>query len=385
MRTEVTGLARLRFLLGALLVAACLAPSAVAAPSAAGTAAAGVECTPGAAWGVLRQDMVPSVLALVNADRARLGLSQLTISPILTDSASWKALHMARYGYMTHDDPAPPIARTVADRLSACGFPAQTASWGENLAWGYANPLAVFNAWLASSGHRENIERPVYNLTGIAVAVSWTGTFYWAQEFGSTDAPPPAAPPPAQSPQPQPAPQPEPAPLPPLLPGGPAAGGTPPPTPTPTPSPEPATPAAPAAPAAPATGTPSSPPAPKEPAPTTGASGGSSTLSVSLAAPTALRILRISTEPPLEGGRLAAWMTVVSSPSGRRVTKGAVVCRAAMGRESLRAVLNGFTGGEAACAWAVPRRSAGRVIKTVVTVKAGARQVASRSTFIVGR
>ncbi len=78
-------------------------------------------------------------------------------------------------------------------------------------------------------------------------------------------------------------------------------------------------------------------------------------------------------------------MTVVSLPGGRRVTKGNVLCRAAMGRQLLHAVLKGFRGGDASCAWAVPARSAGRVIDTVVTVKAASRQVASRSTFVVGR
>ena len=41
---------------------------------------------------------------------------------------------MAKYGYMTHDDPAPPVARTPADRLAACGY---VGGWGENIAFGY--------------------------------------------------------------------------------------------------------------------------------------------------------------------------------------------------------------------------------------------------------
>ena len=39
--------------------------------------------------------------------------------------------------------------RTVADRFAACGYP-QAATWGENIAEGYATAQAVVDGWLAS-------------------------------------------------------------------------------------------------------------------------------------------------------------------------------------------------------------------------------------------
>jgi uncharacterized protein YkwD len=156
------------------------------------------DCTPGADWGTLNGTYADQVLALVNQRRAALGLTALVVSPTLTKSASWKSLHMARYAYMTHDDPAPPVARTTADRLQTCGYPIGSVGWGENIAYGYATPDAVMTAWLNSSGHRANIENASYRAIGIGVARNSAGTYYWTQNFGTLadgDAPPP--PPPA--------------------------------------------------------------------------------------------------------------------------------------------------------------------------------------------
>jgi hypothetical protein len=110
-----------------------------------------------------------------------MGLKPLSVSPTLTLAATWKARHMAAFGYMTHDDPGPPAARTAGDRLAACGYP--EATWGENIAMGYTTAQTVVDGWLASPGHRANIERPDYVATGVGVA--GTDQPYWAESFGS--------------------------------------------------------------------------------------------------------------------------------------------------------------------------------------------------------
>jgi hypothetical protein len=116
-----------------------------------------------------------------------MGLVALKVSPTLTNAATWKALHMARYAYMTHEDPAPPIARTVPDRLEACGYPSRTTGWGENIAYGYATASSVVQAWLNSAGHRANIENASYRSTGVGAATNASGVVYWSQEFGTYD------------------------------------------------------------------------------------------------------------------------------------------------------------------------------------------------------
>jgi uncharacterized protein YkwD len=167
-------------------LAACLASGLVGgganlAPDA--LAARVGACTPGADWGTAQQQLAPPVVKLVNAHRSLLGLSQLGTSPTLTASALWKARHMAKYGYFGHDDPAPPVARTVFQRIAACGY---SGAWvGENIAAGFQTPETVMQAWLLSPGHRANLEAPRWTVIGVGVARSSTGVLYWVQDFGS--------------------------------------------------------------------------------------------------------------------------------------------------------------------------------------------------------
>jgi uncharacterized protein YkwD len=143
------------------------------------------DCTAASDWGTPIQSLGPPVLSLVNAHRASLGLSQLRTSGTLTNAALWKARHMAKYGYFGHDDPAPPVARSAFQRIAACGYPGYAA--GENIAAGYRSPASVMQAWLASPGHRANIEAPAWTVIGIGVAQSASGALHWVQDFGATD------------------------------------------------------------------------------------------------------------------------------------------------------------------------------------------------------
>ncbi len=181
-------------LAGVAAAAIAFAPGQLARPTAAVAAGVG-DCSPGSTWPASRQDYADQVVALVNQHRASLGLVQLKVSPTLTAAAVWKARHMAAYGYMAHDDPAPPIARTWFQRVQACGYAGSGA--GENIAYGYTTPAAVMAGWLNSSGHKANIENPSYRVIGVGVAGS---TVFWAQDFGTADdsgsgTPPPPPPP----------------------------------------------------------------------------------------------------------------------------------------------------------------------------------------------
>jgi len=161
------------------ILTALVSTAAVAALPPAASAAG--DCTPDTAWPAARPDLAAQVVDLINAHRGEIGLRALTISPTLTAAATWKAQHMAAYGYLAHDDPGPPTPRTANDRLVACGYAG--AGWGENIAMGYTTPQAVVDAWLASPGHRANIERADYVATGVAVA--GTEQPYWAESFGN--------------------------------------------------------------------------------------------------------------------------------------------------------------------------------------------------------
>jgi uncharacterized protein YkwD len=170
-----------------------LAVPAVAVVVAASVAsAAPPSCTPDAGWGTNRPDLAARVLELVNAHRAGMGLSRLAVSPTLTASAEWKSLHMARYGYFAHDDPAP-VSRPAFQRTQECGYRGST--WGENIAWGYPTPQSAVTGWLGSPGHRAAIENPAFSTAGVGVG-SNGGRLYWTIGFGndlSAASRPPAA------------------------------------------------------------------------------------------------------------------------------------------------------------------------------------------------
>ena len=179
-KSESFGRGLLLGVFAVLLVAAALMLS----PGTRSAGAAVGDCVPGADWGTPRADLAGQVVDLVNQHRRSIGRVELQVSPTLTNSAVWKARHMAKYLYMQHSDPAPPVARSVGDRLAACGYPTN-AGWGENIAYGYATAASVMQGWLNSSGHRANIENPNFRAIGVGAAVSSTGRVYWAQNFGT--------------------------------------------------------------------------------------------------------------------------------------------------------------------------------------------------------
>jgi hypothetical protein len=277
------------------------------------------------------------VLSLVNAHRAAMGLTQLKTSPTLEASAVWKALHMAAYAYMSHDDPAPPVARTAAQRIAACGYAG--GGWGENIAYGYATPDSVMQGWLNSPGHRANIENASYRVIGVGAAMNSAGRMYWAQDFGTFDdsgsaspPPPPPPPPPTTTTAKAPAPQPKP----------------------PAQQPKPA----------------AASPQQSSPQSRTGASGPTapSSRARNRAAHRALSVHELIPSLPRTGHRFAAAVSVRSA-DGRRVLAGNVGCRGRIGHRHLRVVVNAFKHGAAVCAWRVPRRVHRRLLRGLIHVR----------------
>ena len=152
----------------------------------AGPAQASDSCAPSPGWATAELAPAAQVLTLLNEHRGALGLPGLTVSATLQASANWKAQHMAAYGYLAHDDPAPPIARSSSQRISDCGYPVSAAVIGENLAEGITTAQAAEDAWLSSPPHRANMESATYLAVGIAAARAANGTWYWAEDFGSS-------------------------------------------------------------------------------------------------------------------------------------------------------------------------------------------------------
>lgn len=172
------GTSRRSIAIASLLAATVCTFPAVATAARAATA----SCTPASSWPSARADLASRVVELVNERRENRGLQPLRVTQSLTASAVWKARHMAHFRYLAHNDPAPPDARGVGERLEACGY--SGSNRGENIAYGFRTPQAVMQAWLSSPSHRANIDNPRFGSIGVGAAVAENGVVYWAQNFG---------------------------------------------------------------------------------------------------------------------------------------------------------------------------------------------------------
>lgn len=123
-------------------------------------------------------DPAEAVLTLVNDARAAAPTPcpPLTVDPHLQVAAQAHTDDMAARGYMDHVTPEgqDPAARALAAGYSGTGV-------GENIAQGYPDAESVMAGWMASDGHRDNIENCSYTVIGIAY--NTTG-WYWTQVFG---------------------------------------------------------------------------------------------------------------------------------------------------------------------------------------------------------
>lgn len=131
------------------------------------------------------QEEVAQVLALTNAERAKVGCGALTIHNTLAIVAQAHAQDMAENDFFDHNslNGASPF-----DRMHNAGYNYSSAA--ENIAAGYATPASVVAGWMGSSGHRANILNCNYTQIGVGYYKldNDTGSInyvhYWVQDFG---------------------------------------------------------------------------------------------------------------------------------------------------------------------------------------------------------
>ena len=116
---------------------------------------------------------VAAFVTLVNHHRTSLGLAPLAWRADVAAVAQAHSQDMLDRNYFSHTTPE---GATPWDRLAAAGI--TYASAGENIAYGYPTAETVLAAWLASPGHKANIENPNFTHQGIGLA----GT-YWTHVF----------------------------------------------------------------------------------------------------------------------------------------------------------------------------------------------------------
>ncbi|MDP3882827.1 MAG: CAP domain-containing protein [Candidatus Staskawiczbacteria bacterium] len=122
------------------------------------------------------------LITFVNHSREAVGLNQLAESDKLDEAAYLKAQNMVQNQYFDHTSPT---GVSPWYWFSKTGYDYKYA--GENLAIGFFDSKEVYNAWLLSSSHRENILNPNYTEIGIAVVDRFgnNNTTVVVQLFGS--------------------------------------------------------------------------------------------------------------------------------------------------------------------------------------------------------
>ncbi|MFG2126150.1 CAP domain-containing protein [Streptomyces sp. NPDC048710] len=121
--------------------------------------------------------VVARIVALVNAERSKVGCSALTLNSTLTKVAQAHSQDMAAHQNMSHtgSDGSSP-----GDRITSAGY--NWSTYGENVAYGYSTPEQVMAGWMSSPGHRANILNCSFKEIGVGLAQP---NSYWTQDFGT--------------------------------------------------------------------------------------------------------------------------------------------------------------------------------------------------------
>ena len=119
---------------------------------------------------------IRQVVDLVNAERAKEGLSPLTIDTNVQAAAMVRAKECEQLFSHTRPDGSSFVTALKEQNVSYKGA-------GENIAWGQRSPEEVMNAWMNSSGHRANIMNSSFTTIGVGYYQNANGTGYWCQLF----------------------------------------------------------------------------------------------------------------------------------------------------------------------------------------------------------
>lgn len=123
------------------------------------------------------------VLDKTNQERAKFGLTSLTLNTTLSQSANRKAQDMFANNYWAHNSPS---GTTPWDFFKAAGYKYSVA--GENLARDFYDTESLMKAWMNSPTHKANIVNTKYQEIGIGVVNGTLGgikTTLVVQHFGT--------------------------------------------------------------------------------------------------------------------------------------------------------------------------------------------------------
>lgn len=116
------------------------------------------------------------VVKLVNEERAKHGLSPLTIDKSVESAALVRSKEIEKSFSHTR-----PNGSSFSSALKEQGVSFMGA--GENIAWGQKSPEEVMQGWMNSEGHRANILNAKFTKIGVGYYQNSNGTNYWTQLF----------------------------------------------------------------------------------------------------------------------------------------------------------------------------------------------------------
>src|SRR3954466_5541552 len=130
-----------------------------------------------------------TMLCLTNYARQHAGLSPLSLNATLTTGGAAKLQADVSRGVFSHEPCGQPFDTVFAPYTAG----ASRFQSGENIAWGtgsFGAPRSIMDAWLSSTGHRENILTPNFKELGIGYLSNQAfqgtvGAVLWSQELGA--------------------------------------------------------------------------------------------------------------------------------------------------------------------------------------------------------
>lgn len=122
----------------------------------------------------------------VNEHRRGIGIENLSIDPYLTKIAQNKAKDMYRNNYFDHEDKD---GAYTWEKINNHRY--LSSEYGENLGRGYYYGIGDYNkgsdyiisAWIASDGHRKNIENPMYSKIGVGYFGGYTVHLFAGENY----------------------------------------------------------------------------------------------------------------------------------------------------------------------------------------------------------
>jgi uncharacterized protein YkwD len=119
---------------------------------------------------------------LINQQRAKMNLLPLVWSDEVANIARKHSKDMATFNFFSHTDLN---GLMVNDRADIFGV-SKWQAIGENIAYnrGYNNPVEfAVERWMLSPSHRENLLNSRWKESGIGIAVTDNGTYYFTEVF----------------------------------------------------------------------------------------------------------------------------------------------------------------------------------------------------------